>query len=189
MCRDFEPTAIPPDVLHRVTESATRAPTAGNTRGLDIVVLRGDQTDRYWDVSLPPPRRDGFAWPGLLRAPVLLLPYVEPQAYVRRYAEPDKAASSLGEAVADWTVPYWFVDGGAAVMAMLLSIEAEGLGALFFGQFEHEASLRGALGVPDGRRTLGTIALGYPRVGGESRSASAHRGRPLPEDVMHEGGW
>lgn len=61
----------------------------GNTWALDLVVLeRRADVDRYWDTTLPAgPRRDRFGWPGLLRAPVIVLPVVDTEAYVRRYAE------------------------------------------------------------------------------------------------------
>ena len=89
-----------------------RAPSAGHSQGLDLVVLTGDDVVRYWSVTLPDPA--GFRWQGLLRAPVLVVPVVSPAAYADRYSEPDKAAAGLGSVEA-WPVPYWWVDGGAAV--------------------------------------------------------------------------
>ena len=75
MVRAFEPRPVPPDVLDRVLDVARRVPAAGNTQGLDLVVLEGpEQTARYWDVTLAAERRDGFRWPGLLDAPVLIVP-------------------------------------------------------------------------------------------------------------------
>lgn len=189
MCRDFLPTPLDDLVVERIAAAGLRAPSAGNTASLDIVVLDGDAVATYWDTTLPPPRRDRFAWPGLLEAPTLLLAYQEPEAYVRRYGEPDKAESGLGDGQGVWPVPYWWVDGGAAVMAMLLAAEAEDLGALFFGQFDHEQAVANVFGVPDGHRAVGTIALGVPRPGGLSRSASAARGRPPPSARVHVGGW
>jgi nitroreductase len=189
MCRDFLADPVEEAALARVVGAALSAPSAGNTAALDLVVLEGADTARYWDTTLPEPRRSRFRWPGLLTAPVLVLPWVEPDAYVRRYAEADKAHTGLGASAQDWPVPYWFVDGGAAVMAMLLAAEAEALGALLFGQFGHEAAVAEAFGVPAGRRALGTVALGHRRPGGASRSASAHRGRPRVHDVVHRGGW
>lgn len=188
MCRDFRSDPIPRIVWERIVEAGLGAPAAGNTHGFDVVALSGASTARYWDVTLPGPRRASFRWPGLLNAPVLLLAYVDPGAYLRRYSEPDKSPFALGAHASEWSVPYWFVDGGAAVMAMLLAAHDEGLGALFFGQFGHEAALRGALGVPEGHRAVGTVAVGHPRDGGR-RSASAARGRPDLEDRLHVGCW
>lgn len=189
MCRDFLDAPIDEAVLDTILAAATRAPAAGNTWGLDLLVLTGSQRDAYWDVALPPERRDGFAWPGLLRAPVLVVPVVDPGAYVARYAESDKAHTGLGAAPDDWPVPYWWVDGGAAVMAMLLAADDAGLGALLFGQFDHEPALATRFGIPDGRRAIGTVALGHPAPDGRRPSRSATRGRPPIERIVHRGHW
>ena len=189
MCRDFTGEPIDRSVLQAVLRAAFRAPSAGNTAALDLMVLGGEQVMTYWSTTMTDDRRAAFRWPGLLRAPVLVVPYVEPEAYVRRYAEPDKSATGLGADPDDWGVPYWWVDGGAAVMAMLLAAEAAGLGALFFGQFGHEPAVARRFGVPDGRRALGTVALGHPAAGGRRPSLSARTGRPDPSDRIHRDSW
>jgi len=68
MVRSYQDTPVADAVLDRVLGAARRAPSAGNTQGLDLVVLRGAETAQYWDVTLPAPRRASFRWPGLLRA-------------------------------------------------------------------------------------------------------------------------
>ena len=146
-----------------------------------------DQTAAYWEVTLAAERRDSFPWPGLLDAPVLLVLWVDPAAYVARYGEPDKAHTGLGVGVDAWPVPYWFVDGGAAAQTVLLAASDLGLGALLFGLFEHEDAVRTRFGVPDGRRAVGTIALGHRRA--ERSSQSANRRRPALDTVIHRGGW
>lgn len=188
MCRDYRDDQVGEASLTAVLEAAFRGPSAGNTDALSLLVLTDAQVARYWDTTLPPERRASFPWPGLLRAPVLILPYVAPQAYVDRYARPDKAASGLGADVDRWSVPYWWVDGGAAVMAMLLTAEAQGLGALFFGQFDHEPDVAEAFGVPEGWRALGTLALGH-RGDHDRPSRSASEGRPDPSGRVHHGRW
>jgi nitroreductase len=188
MVRAYTRDAVEPEVLDRVLDAARRAPAAGNTQGLDLIVLvGGDETGRYWDVTLPAERRASFRWQALLDAPVLVIPCVRPGAYVERYAEPDKARSGMGDDAARWTVPYWHVDGGMAVMAILLAATDEGLGALFFGQFEHEPDVRAAFAIPDDVAVLGTIALGHAAPDDPGRSADRPR-RPL-DDVVHRGRW
>lgn len=189
MCRDFLPDELPADVLDPILRAAFRAPSAGNSAALDLVLLRGSDADRYWDLTLPPAKRDGFAWPGLLRAPALVIPVIDPPAYLERYSRSDKASTGLGAGVDRWEVPYWWVDGGAAVMAMLLAAEAAGVGALLFGQFDHEAAVAAAFGIPQGRRCLGTVALGWPAPGGRRPSSSARSPRPDPTSRLHRGSW
>lgn len=188
MCRDFTGEPVSSASVAQILDAALGAPAAGNTHGLDLVVLSGSQTSLYWDVTLAPSRRKGFRWPGLLKAPVLVVPYVDPRAYLHRYSEADKARSGLGADLANWAVPYWFVDGGAAVMAMLTTAEALGLGALLFGQFDHEPAVRAALGAPEGLRAVGTVALGHPLVRA-APSHSARRGRPDAARHVHQGHW
>jgi len=190
MVRAFEPRPVPADVLDRVLDLARRVPAAGNTQGLDLVVLEGpSQTARYWDASLPPERRPDFPWPGLLDAPVLIIPVGDPDAYVARYAEPDKARTGLGEGSDAWPVPYWYVDTAFAAMVALLAAVDEGLGALFFGQFGHEAAVKVALGIPEGRRPVGTIALGYARPEADRPSRSSRRPRRPLDEIVHRGRW
>ncbi|HTN99618.1 MAG TPA: nitroreductase family protein [Microthrixaceae bacterium] len=189
MCRDFLADEVPAELLKSVLSAAFRGPSAGNTVGLELLVLESSDVQRYWDVTLPTDRREQFPWPGLLNAPVLVIPVVSPAAYVSRYGEPDKVASGLGEGNSAWTVPYWFVDGGAAVMALLLSAESVGLGALLFGQFRHESAVAETFGIPPEKRALGTIALGFAATGGRAPSASARRGRPNPGDLIHRSRW
>jgi nitroreductase len=188
MVRAYRADPIDADVLERVLGAAVAAPSAGNTGGFDLIVLEGpEQTARYWDTTLAPERRAGFPWPGLLDAPVLVVVCVDPGAYVERYGEPDKVHTGLGAAGDDWPVPYWFVDGGMAIMALLLAATDAGLGALFFGIFGHEPALAAELGVPAGRRLAGTIALGHPAPDRPSRSGT--RGRRDPAAIVHRGTW
>lgn len=190
MCRSFSPRPVPTGLVDELLDLAGRSPSAGKVQGLDWVVLEGtDQTRRYWDVTLPADRRAGFAWPGLLDAPVLVVPVVRPAAWPARYAEPDKAGTGLGAGEAAWPVPYWWVDGGMAVMALLLAAEDAGLGACFFGQFHHEPAVLAALGVPPGHRALGTVALGHPAPTPVRPGRSAGRPRRPAGEVVHRGGW
>src|SRR5690606_20621920 len=162
--------------------------SAGNSQGWHFVVLEGpEQTRRFWDVTLPEDRRAGFAWPSLLDAPVLVLPLADAGRYVARYAEPDKAATGLGEGEDAWPVPYWVVDTSFATMTLLHAVVDAGLGALFFGIFRNEAELLAELGVPDGLRPIGAVAIGHPASDEPGRSAGRAR-RPLSE-VVHRGGW
>ncbi len=187
MVRSFTGEPVAAAVVDEICDLAQRAPTAGNAAGIEFLVLEGAETAAYWDVTLPEARRSGFAWPGLLKAPVLVVVWADVGAYLRRYREPDKRHTGLGVRAAAWPVPYWFVDGGASVMAMLLAAEDRGLGAAFFGLFDHEEAVRRRFGVPVDRRAVGTVAIGARAP--DRRSKSARRARPGLGDVMHRGIW
>jgi nitroreductase len=187
MVRAFTGVPVDPATVDGLVDLARRAPSAGHSQGWSFVVLEGPATARYWDVSLPEPRRAGFRWPGLVAAPVLVVVLVRPDAWVERYAEDDKVATGLGDGVDVWPVPYWWVDGGAAVEHLLLGAVDAGLGACFFGLFGHERAVLEALDVPAGWRAVGTVALGHPAPDEPGRSSD--RPRRSLDEVLHRGGW
>lgn len=185
MVRAYERRPVDDETLTRVLDAATRAPSAGSSQPIDLLVLVGDEgRDRFWQLAFPV--RDGYRWPKLFDAPVVIVPLVEPDAYARRYALDDKAATGLEDLDA-WPVPYWWVDGGAAVQNLLLAAHGEGLGASFFGLFVNEREILDSFGVPDGRRALGALTVGHPLP--EQRV----RATPLPHrtvhDVVHTDEW
>jgi nitroreductase len=187
MVRAFTPAPVEPAVVDALVDLARRAPSAGHSQGWAFVVLEGGETARYWDVALPPERRRDFRWPGLVRAPVLVVALVDPGAWVARYAEPDKAATGLGAGEGAWPVPFWWVDAGMAVEHLLLGAVDAGLGACFFGLFDRERAVLDALGVPPTWRAVGAVAVGHPAPDEPSRSVARGR-RPLAE-VLHRGRW
>jgi nitroreductase len=191
MTRSFKPDPLPSGLLEQFVDLANRAPSAGKTQGWHVIALEGEQTARFWDITLPPMRRGRFKWQGLLDAPVILLPFADSKAYVDRYSEPDKAATGLGVGADAWPAPYWTIDTSMAVMILLLAAEDAGLGALFFGVFKGERELRQTLGVPAGLDLLGAVALGYPADASRSEGYGTSAGRPgrPPEQIIRRGGW
>ena len=189
MVRSFRSDPLPAGELDAVLDLARRAPAAGNTVALSWLVLDspGDVA-RYWRTTLPAERPSSFRWQGLLRAPVLVVAVTDPAAYVARYAEADKARSGLGDDAGSWPVPYWWVDAGMAAQNLLLLAIDRGWGACLFGLFDHEPAVREAFGIPDGLRTVATIALGHPD-GGDEPGRSAGRSRPPLEAIRHRGRW
>lgn len=187
MRRIFAATPVDTAWLDATLDVARRVPSAGNSQGLDWLVLAGaDETDRYWEVTLGE-RRATFTHQGLLAAPVLVVVLADPGAYVARYAEDDKARSGLGAGSDAWGVPYWFVDAGMAVQTLLLAVEDAGMSACFFGLFDHEAAVLATFDVPEGVRAVGTVAIGHRAPGDESPGRSA--ARPRRRDVIHRGTW
>ncbi|MEA2827055.1 MAG: hypothetical protein QOG43_1494 [Actinomycetota bacterium] len=185
MVRNFDSRPLAPELVSRILDNARRAPSAGFTQGVDLLVLEGRaQTQRYWDACFPAPRRARFRWPGILEAPLLIVPLASREAYLDRYAEPDKGA--IDRDPSDWDVPYWDVDAAFATMLALLTAVDAGLGALFFRVFEPDA-LRAEFAIPDRFYPVGTIAVGH-RLPDEP-SPSVARGRRPADEVIHRGGW
>src|SRR5919202_1069932 len=97
--------------------------------------------------------------PSEVREPLLIVPLSHKQAYLDRYAEPDKGATDRDEA--RWPVPYWDVDTGMAALLVLLTVVDEGLAACFFGiEPGQRQPFRQAFGVPDGYTPIGCISVG-----------------------------
>ena len=188
MTRAFIPEPINDEVLHALIDLALRAPSAGKTQGTHFVILTGDDVADFWNDTLPSEKRATFRWKQLLDAPVIILPFVDPHAYVARYAEPDKQATGLGDGVHAWPTPYWTVDGSFAVMSLLLAAHDAELGALFFAVFNGEQQLRKRLGVPEHLQLLGAIAVGRA-VPSDEKGRSAARPRIPTEEAIHRSRW
>jgi nitroreductase len=187
MVRRFDPgRPVGRAALDAVLYAAQRAPSAGFSQGWDFVVLTAeDEREAFWAAVAGGSSGEPDAWlRGVSAAPVLVLCLSDPDAYLDRYAEPDKGWTDRDPA--RWPVPYWDVDTGMAAMAMLLAAVDEGLGALFFGvpPTAHER-VRQAHGIPGNRRLVGVVAIGHERsrVGGSSRT----RARRPPAEVVHWG--
>ena len=191
MVRSFSSDPLDPALVDRLVDAALRSPTAGNTAGTTWVVLEGPaQTAVYFDATTDVAWRAAHhGWSdGLRRAPVVLLAYTSPEAYVSRYGEPDKEASGLGVGIEAWPVPYWYGDAAMGVMAVLLGAVDVGLGACILGAFRGEDTLAERLGVPLPWRLYCAVALGRPDGAGH-RSASLERPRPPRADRVHRGHW
>jgi nitroreductase len=191
MCRSFAADPVDARVLDRILSGALSCPTAGNSQGTSWVVLQGPaQTETYWDATTDEEWRarnpDWFS--GLVRAPVVLLAYASPAAYVERYSESDKADAELGSGPEAWPVPYWYGDAAFGVMAVLLQAVDEDLGACVLGNFRGEAALAEALGIPDQWRLFCAVVLGKP-AGALRQPRSLDRPRLRADDRVHRGAW
>lgn len=191
MVRSFLADPIPEDVLERVLAAALKAPSAGFTQAVELLVLDEPGTlSTFWGLVDPWGRKkpEGDRHP-----PVIVLPLTSEKAYRKRYSEPDKAHLGLGaegrEAEAGWPVPYWDVDAGMAAMMLMLAAVEEGLGSWFFGIFHGEADLMRILGVPGTHRPIGAIALGYPHPDDRPTGSSVSRPRRAAKEMIHRNLW
>lgn len=181
MARSFDDRPVEPAVAERIVAAGLRAPSAGFTQGVELVVLDGPaETARYWDAALPAPAREGFPWPGLLRAPLLVVVVSSEAAYRRRYAEADKAGAAFD-------VPWWHVDAAFAALLLQLAATDAGLGSLFFRAHRPDA-VRVVLGIPASFVAVGTVAVGHAEPDRPSSSVRGRARRPAA-DVVHRGGW
>ena len=192
MVRDYDPSRpVPAEVVARLLDHATRAPSAGFSQGWAFLVLEtAEDRALFWSVTATDDAPDGWLT-RMSRAPLLVVVLSSEDAYLDRYAEPDKGWTDRdpSSVAARWPVPYWDVDAGMAALLMLLTAVDEGLGACFFGvPGPRVEALREAFGVPASHRPVGVVSVGHP--GGEDRrSPSLRRGRRGPDEVVHRGRW
>ncbi|MDP6867579.1 MAG: nitroreductase family protein [Acidimicrobiales bacterium] len=188
-CRSFTDQPLAPGLLDDLVDRARRTPTAGNCQGVEFLVLEGKGVVDYWDVTLPVDLRETFPWPGLLVAPVLVVPWGMTDRYLDRYGESDKVNAGLSRSAGDWPVPYWLTDAAFAAMALQLLVVEAGLGCCFFGLFGHEGAVAERFDVPEGARAVGAVAIGHPDLTTARSSGSAERGRRPLDEVLHRGEW
>jgi nitroreductase len=180
-----EARPVPYDALHAVLNAALRAPSAGFTQGISLLVLSSPaERETFWRVAA---EADSAWLHGMRTAPVLVLVWTSEEAYLDRYAEPDKGWTDRDSA--RWSAPYWFVDAGMASMASLLSAVDKGLGACFFGiPRDRIDTVREAFSVPQSQLSVGVISLGYPAAAPATGSPT-YRPRKAESEVIHRGIW
>jgi nitroreductase len=188
MVRNYDPDRpVPPEAVRRLLEHAIHAPSAGFSQGWGFLVLSSAvDRERFWAATLPPDAEADSWLAGMRNAPLIVVPHSHRDAYLDRYAGPDKGWTDRDES--RWPIPYWHVDAGFAALLMLLTAVDEGLGACFFGiPPEFVVSYRAAFGVPEELTPIGAVSVGYPAP--DRRSPSLKRGRRSVETVTHYGRW
>lgn len=184
MVRNYRTDPVEPAAVQRILDTARRGPSAGFAQGVHFIVL-DEPAARARMAELcgePGYVADGFdRW--LSRAPVHVVPCVRRADYDARYAAADKTRSGSPD---DWTVPFWWVDAGAALMLLLLATVDEGLAAGLLA-LDDTPALRDLLGLPDDVEPLGLVTVGHAAP--DRPSGSVGRGRRPLDEVVHRGRW
>jgi len=183
--RRFKPDPVPEELLWRVLEAATKAPSGGNRQPWRFLVGRDAETKR----RLSEIYRDGWQRVyGGLREQVMANP-----DSARIYRAADYLANHLEEVpvlilavlrTADWPAPaspygsYIY----PAIQNLLLAARALGLGTVLTTVYRmREPEVRELLDIPDGWETMGLIPLGWP----DERYAAGRFG-PLRRQPVEE---
>lgn len=188
MVRNYTDEPVGQEAIERIVNAAVKAPSAGFSQGQRFVVVtdanarnavaRAGGEDRYV--------ADGFD-PWISNAPVHIVVCVDKGAYLRRYSEPDKTGPDGGPSTeADWVVPFWWVDAGASMMAILYAAVDEGLAAGFLGAQAFD-ELHETLAIPANVSVVGICTIGHPAD--DRQSGSLKRGWNLPDAVVKWERW
>jgi nitroreductase len=187
MVRNYDPDRpVPTEIIERLLGYAVHAPSAGFSQGWEFLLLDdAEARHRFWAATTTPGEMDSWL-DGMTRAPVIVVAHSHRDAYLDRYAEPDKGWTDRDED--RWPVPYWHIDAGMASLLILLGAVDEGLGACFFGIPPGKMPpYRAAFGVPDAYTPIGAITVGYRAT--DRPSPSLKRGRREAQTVTHRGRW
>lgn len=189
MIRKYDDRPVDPAIVDRMLEHATHAPSAGFSQGWAFLRLdTPDEVARFWRTTTPEGMGEGAWMAGMSTAPVVIVPLSHRDAYLDRYAEPDKGWSDRDEA--RWPVPYWHIDTGMAALLILQTAVDEGLGACFFGiPPELTATFRSEFGIPDTYTPIGAITVGHRVPDTGAQGSPARRPRRGLDDVVHHGHW
>jgi len=185
MVRNYQPDRpVSRETIERLLQLAIRAPSAGFSQGWHFLVLDATaDRDRFWRLSTEGGEPDSWLR-GMQTAPVLILALSDKDAYLDRYAEPDKGWTDRDEA--RWPVPYWDIDTGMASLLVLLGAVDEGLASCFFGvPPAYQSAVKDGFGIPDRLRIVGVISLGYAVA--DRKSPSLKRGRRGLDLVLYYG--
>jgi nitroreductase len=188
MVRRFEQRPVPADVMDRIFEAGRRAPSAGFSQGLELLVLDTPETiAEFWDITRDP----AFPWEDdeIAAGPtVIVVPLPDKARYIERYSQPDKIAFGLDDE-SRWPVRFWEIDAAMSSMLMLLAAVDEGLGAWYFGIVHGERELLDRFGVPADLRPIGFIGFGSRAADEEPQGSwTKLRRRPF-EDQVHRNSW
>ena len=194
MVRKYDDRPVDPAVVDRMLEHAVHAPSAGFSQGWAFLRLDSpDTVDRFWRVTTPevdwsaPLTLNGWL-AGMRTAPVVIVPLSNKDAYLDRYAQPDKGWTDRDES--RWPVPYWHIDTGMATLLILQTAVDEGLGACFFGiPPECIDVFREAFGVPPDHTPIGAVTVGHRVQDAGTPGSAARRPRRAPAEVVHHGRW
>ena len=185
MVRSYEPgRPVPPEVIDRIVRNGLRAPSAGFSQGWGFLVLDNPaDISRFRDAVRPDDYPENW-FAANVDAPLLIIAHSNKDAYLDRYAMPDKGHTNRSDAW--WPAPYWDIDTGFASLLMLLTAVDTGLGACFFGiPADRIDAYRQAFGVPPQFHPIGVISAGDSNE--PPRDLSSRR-KPTAETV-HRGRW
>lgn len=185
--RSYTGERVSRETLERIARAARRAPSAGYSQGLRLLVIDDPETIAALAAWQDDDR--SRRWFGNAAAHILVL--TREQDYHDRYNQPDKLAATGGVEVL-WPVPFWHVDAGAALMLVLLAALEEGLGAGLYGvPVEEDARWRELLGLPAELTIVSGVTVGYPAEDPDWERATSvfSQRRRAQDDVVRWNRW
>lgn len=137
--RNFKPDKIPDDILGKILEAATWAPSSGNLQNWEFVVARSPEIKE----SIARNCHQDF----MARAPVIVV-----------VCSNKKKVSNYGKRGEEF---FGVQNTAAAAQNILLASHSLGIGTCWIGAFD-EQKLSGMLELPEHVQPVAVIPMGYP---------------------------
>ena len=145
--------------LSDIPKLTIKIPTAGFSRGIEIISVENNENIKKLAIYANEESylKKGYGkWLSNSKAIFLIL--INEQAYHERYKELDKQNQTSSS---NWSVPYWYVDAGAAMMNCMLLVEETGLKSGFLGSHNMQIQkIKSLLVIPEDIEILGFVTAG-----------------------------
>ena len=166
--------------LSDIPKLTIKIPTAGFSRGIEIISVENKKNIKKLAIYANEESylKKGYGkWLSNSKAIFLIL--INEQAYHERYKELDKQNQTSSS---NWSVPYWYVDAGAAMMNCMLLVEETGLKSGFLGSHNMEIEkIKSLLGIPEDIEILGFVTAGV-----EGDSANLKKENLNKKKLLHK---
>ena len=166
--------------LSDIPKLTIKIPTAGFSRGIEIISVENKQNIKKLAIYANEESylKKGYGkWLSNSKAIFLIL--INEQAYHERYKELDKQNQTNSS---NWSVPYWYVDAGAAMMNCMLLVEETGLKSGFLGSHNMEIQkIKSLLEIPEDIEILGFVTAGV-----EGDSANLKKENLNKKKLLHK---
>ena len=166
--------------LSDIPKLTIKIPTAGFSRGIEIISVENKQNIKKLAIYANEESylKKGYGkWLSNSKAIFLIL--INEEAYHERYKELDKQNQTSSS---NWSVPYWYVDAGAAMMNCMLLVEETGLKSGFLGSHNMEIQkIKSLLVIPENIEILGFVTAGV-----EGDSANLKKDNLNKKKLLHK---
>ena len=166
--------------LSDIPKLTIKIPTAGFSRGIEIVSVENKENIKKLAIYANEESylKKGYGkWLSNSKAIFLIL--INEEAYHERYKELDKQNQTSSS---NWSVPYWYVDAGAAMMNCMLLIEEIGLKSGFLGSHNMKSTeIKSLMKIPESYQLLGFVTAGI-----EGKASSIKKDVPKKKITHYE---
>jgi len=151
--RKYRPDPVPEEELQSVLEALRWSPSWANTQCWEIVVVKDPKVKTELAATLP---KGNPAASSMVNAPVVLV-----LCGIKGLSGYYKGQAATGKG--DWLM----FDLGMAMQNLCLAAQAQGLGTVVVGMFEHRKASE-ILKIPQNIELIAMTPLGYPETPGRA---------------------